>query len=242
MATCASDGRHRGAHGAGRRARRRTVRRSCAWARVASGSRPGCPTIRTRSPTSTTGPTTSRAPSTRAHRARRARRLASGARRRSRSSWATRSPTRRRHARRPLWSPATTWSRPRRSARPTRYDLLCAPGPASGLDLLDELLDDVEAVLQFRLATSTTLDAPDPTARSAEATWPRPVCYKGAVPEQDAPKTRRPRTARAVKSARSRPRQGLRPAGDRRPAAGCRSLDRPRRRPAPIVPRRSDRS
>jgi Lon protease-like protein len=34
------------------------------------------------------------------------------------------------------------------------YRLLAAPGPAHRLDLLDELLDDVEAALQFRLATS----------------------------------------------------------------------------------------
>ena len=31
------------------------------------------------------------------------------------------------------------------------YRLLCAPGPAARLDLLDEVLDDAEAALQFRL-------------------------------------------------------------------------------------------
>ncbi len=33
-----------------------------------------------------------------------------------------------------------------------RFRLLAAPGPASRLDLLDEILDDVEAMLKFRLS------------------------------------------------------------------------------------------
>jgi hypothetical protein len=31
------------------------------------------------------------------------------------------------------------------------YRLLCAPGPAERLDLLDDVLDDVEAAIEFRL-------------------------------------------------------------------------------------------
>jgi Lon protease-like protein len=44
------------------------------------------------------------------------------------------------------------------------YRLLCAEGPAARLDLLAEVLDDLEAMLQFRLESSATdspLDAPD---------------------------------------------------------------------------------
>ena len=33
-----------------------------------------------------------------------------------------------------------------------RYRLLAAPGPAVRLDVLDEILDDVEAMLKFRLS------------------------------------------------------------------------------------------
>jgi len=33
-----------------------------------------------------------------------------------------------------------------------RFRLLCAPGPASRLDVLDDILDDVEAMLKFRLS------------------------------------------------------------------------------------------
>lgn len=33
-----------------------------------------------------------------------------------------------------------------------RYRLLCAPGPMQRLDVLDEVLDDVEAMLKFRLS------------------------------------------------------------------------------------------
>lgn len=36
------------------------------------------------------------------------------------------------------------------------YRLLCAIGPAERLDLLDEVLDDVEAMLQFRMAGEST--------------------------------------------------------------------------------------
>jgi hypothetical protein len=35
-----------------------------------------------------------------------------------------------------------------------RYRLLCAASPAERLDLLAECLDDVEAMLRFRLASS----------------------------------------------------------------------------------------
>jgi Lon protease-like protein len=44
------------------------------------------------------------------------------------------------------------------------YRLLCADGPAARLDLLGEVLDDLEAMLQFRLDTSAVdspLEAPD---------------------------------------------------------------------------------
>jgi len=44
------------------------------------------------------------------------------------------------------------------------YRLLCADGPAARLDLLGEVLNDLEAMLQFRLDTSAMdapLDAPD---------------------------------------------------------------------------------
>lgn len=44
------------------------------------------------------------------------------------------------------------------------YRLLCAAGPAERLDLLDEVLEDLEAMLQFRLDASESdspLDAPD---------------------------------------------------------------------------------
>ena len=44
------------------------------------------------------------------------------------------------------------------------YRLLCADGPAARLDLLDSVLDDLEAMMQFRLDTSAAdspLDAPD---------------------------------------------------------------------------------
>ena len=45
------------------------------------------------------------------------------------------------------------------------YRLLCADGPAARLDLLDELLDDVEAVLRFRLAAADDeLGPADPAA------------------------------------------------------------------------------
>jgi uncharacterized protein len=33
-----------------------------------------------------------------------------------------------------------------------RFRLLAAPGPAARLDLLDEILEDVEAMLKFRLS------------------------------------------------------------------------------------------
>ncbi|MCU1361605.1 MAG: peptidase family protein, partial [Ilumatobacteraceae bacterium] len=36
------------------------------------------------------------------------------------------------------------------------YRLLCSAGPAQRLDLLDEVLDDVEAMMQFRLDTSAS--------------------------------------------------------------------------------------
>jgi len=44
------------------------------------------------------------------------------------------------------------------------YRLLCAAGPVERLDLLDEVLDDLDAMLQFRLHASTVdepLDAPE---------------------------------------------------------------------------------
>lgn len=44
------------------------------------------------------------------------------------------------------------------------YRLLCAAGPADRLDLLDEVLDDLDAMLQFRLDASASdepFDAPD---------------------------------------------------------------------------------
>jgi Lon protease-like protein len=44
------------------------------------------------------------------------------------------------------------------------FRLLCAPGPVQRLALLDEVLDDVEAMLQFRLeasAADTPFDSPD---------------------------------------------------------------------------------
>jgi Lon protease-like protein len=41
------------------------------------------------------------------------------------------------------------------------FRLLCAPGPAVRLELLAEVLDDVEAMLQFRLATDDA-DEPGP--------------------------------------------------------------------------------
>jgi hypothetical protein len=33
-----------------------------------------------------------------------------------------------------------------------RFRLLCAPGPVARLDALDDILDDVEAMLKFRLS------------------------------------------------------------------------------------------
>lgn len=45
------------------------------------------------------------------------------------------------------------------------YRLLCADGPVQRLDLLDELLDDMEAVLEFRMAgAASDLDIDDPDA------------------------------------------------------------------------------
>ena len=45
------------------------------------------------------------------------------------------------------------------------YRLLCADGPAARLDLLDDVLDDLEAMLQFRLDTRQSIRRSTPPIR-----------------------------------------------------------------------------
>ena len=124
---------------------------------VAVGTRrirvtPGCPTTRTRWPTSTSGPTRDADADGLADPGRRADVAAAptcspsppSSARSQPTSTSTPCPTTRS-------SPPTTSPRSSPIGPADRYRLLCADGPAERLDLLAECLDDVEAMLRFRL-------------------------------------------------------------------------------------------